>query len=147
MRTLSLSFFILLLTLYSCKKEVNVMRATVPIKSLQDVKLKNNRLYFPNSIVLQEAQDALNQEEKIDLSEWYQSIGFIPQEKLYIEVNEAYSKVDTREEYNDFMSKYKDLVYVTPVKSLSINGYYPFLSAILNSDGEVYVGNTLIKFN
>jgi len=137
--------FVLTFNFYSCKKDTP-LSASYPIKSLKDVSVKNGRLHFPSQKALQETRIALNQKEKIDLTEWYKGIGFKSMSQLYFKVNEEYSKVNTKEQYNSFIDKHKDYIYITPKKSISVQGFYPFLAQVLNINGEVSVGKSLVKY-
>jgi hypothetical protein len=135
-----------LLICVSCQKENISSNNTAPIESLQNVTLKNGRLHFPSKKELSAAETALNQEEQIDLTNWYNNLNFKSQQELYFEVNEVFSTVNNEEDYRKFQSKYNEVIYIDPNKSLLVKGYYPFLAPVLNTQGELYVGNALIKY-
>ncbi len=136
---------VLLLLATSCQKEIT-STVDAPIPALQNVTLKNGRLHFPDEASLRATQQAMNQEETVDLTEWVESMGILSIQELYLEVNEAYSHVQDEQGYREFMAKYEDVLYITPENSISVKGYYPFLAQVLTVDGEMYVGDALVKY-
>ena len=49
---------------------------------LENVTIKNGRLHFPSKRQLYNAEEALNQEERIDLTSWHNQIGFQRRDRL-----------------------------------------------------------------
>jgi hypothetical protein len=73
-------------------------------------------------------------------------LGFVSQQNLYFEINEAYSKVNNRTDYNSFEKKYADKIHINKNNSLLVEGYHPFLAPLLNTNAELYIGENLIKY-
>lgn len=136
---------VVLLIVTSCQKET-IPTVDAPIPALQNVMLKNGRLHFPDETSLRATEQVLNQKEAVNLSEWTTKIDMPSMQELYLEVNEAYSQVKDEQGYREFMQQYEEVLYITPEKSISIKGYYPFLAQVLNTDGEMYVGDKLVKY-
>lgn len=134
-----------LLVVTSCQKEVLPV-VDAPIPALQNVTLKNGRLHFPDEASLIAAEKAMNKEEAVSLTAWAEEMGIPSMHALYLEVNEAYSHVQNEQAYREFMAQYEDVLYITPENSISVKGYYPFLAQVLNTAGEMYVGDALVKY-
>ncbi len=141
-----LSYLSFLFLVFSCQKAPLVQHNESTLSFLEGVQLKNNRLHFPTFKALAKAQKALHQKEPLSLENWYKKYNFKSIQELYFEVNEAFSKVKTEQEYSLFLNQYKTSLYIDPAHSISVNGYYPFLAPILNTNGEIYVGTALLKY-
>ncbi len=146
MKRYFLSSLCLFLICFSCQKEKNSPVNPAPIEVLKNVTVKNGRLHFPSQKELSTTELALNQEKPIDLTNWYKNLNFKSQQELYFEVNDAFSTVQNEADYRAFQAMYDEVIYISPRKSLLVKGYYPFLAPVLNTQGELYVGNALIKY-
>lgn len=139
-------FAIPILFLLSCQHHAPELLPQAPLASLQGVKVKNGRLHFPNQAAYHETELAINSQEAIDLSSWHEQLGFCSMKKLHDQVQEDFAQVNNRASYNAFLRKHQDHLYITADSSISIQGYQPFFSQVLNTQGEVYIGNALVKY-
>jgi hypothetical protein len=62
------------------------------------------------------------------------------------EISEAFSLVTNKREYDAFMSTYSTQINITTDNSIRLNGYFHPYAAVLNTEGEVIIGNFLYKF-
>lgn len=130
--------------LVACERETSMIKA--PIPSLQEVHLINGRLHFPSQEAFENARLAINSEKPLDLSSWHTQIGFHSMKAKDDVIQSDFEKVKDRIAYQNFCNKHKNYLYITPDSSISTQAYEPFLSQLLNVDGEIYIANRLIKY-
>ncbi len=141
-----LTLLLIWLSLYSCQKEKIQMVLVWPVESLKEVKITNGRLHFPSIEAFYKTEIAINQKEPVDLADWHRQSDFVSMEMLFLEMQEAFSTVKEEAAYRRFRIHYEDYLFITADQSLSIYGYDPFVSQLLNTKGEVYIGASLVKY-
>jgi len=135
-----------ILLLVSCQVDPLEQLDLALIPALENVKIKNGRLHFPSQEEYNEVDLAINSKTPLDLRDWQDKIGFISMKKLDNEMQKTFSSVQTMSDYRIFLNSYQEHLHITVDSSISMNGYQPFFSQVLNVNGEVYIGNTLIKY-
>lgn len=140
------SFLLITFLLLSCQEDKLSTITKAPIPALENVRIKNGRLCFPSQKEFTVTELAINSQTSLDLSNWQKEIDFVSMKKLHNEVNEDFSTVESMNDYRTFLTNHQKYLHITNDSSISINGYQPFFSNLLNTDGEVYIGNSLIKY-
>lgn len=85
--------------------------------------------------------------EQNSLSNWtLERNGFVSMKMKDEEISAAFSLVTNKREYDAFMSTYSTQINITPDNSIRLNGYFYPYAAVLNTEGEVLIGNFLYKF-
>ncbi|WP_052598491.1 hypothetical protein [Aureispira sp. CCB-QB1] len=118
----------------------------LPIPSLSEVRLIDGRLHFPSQEQFDATRLAINRPMPIDVSEWQSKIGFHSMKMTFDAIQRDFEQVENRVDYQRFQEQHQDYLWMTPDSSVSIKGYHPFLSALLNINGEVSIANFLVKY-
>ena len=152
-RSYYLAMFIFFLFVSSCEKEqflsrVSVNKTEAELSSqFSDLpsKVLNGRLVFDSADDFYKAIEEVNNLTDNDLDIWEAQLHFNSERKFIVAVREAYEQLNTKEELDEFLSKYQGKIHF---EDGSISGKVPFrnISAFVGTDGWVYVGQSLYKF-
>jgi hypothetical protein len=145
MKNKALYLLLCISVIFACQKD-QLDSNTNSHTFLENVTIKNGRLHFPTKAQFYDAEEALNQEERINLINWHNEIGFYPMQRLYNKVNEDFKAITSLNQYQSFLDANSECLHITQDSAISINGYNPFLSQLLNIEGEIMIGGKLIKY-
>lgn len=81
-----------------------------------------------------------------EFNHWGDPKQFVSMRNTSIQLSDAYALVNSQESYDEFMTKYRGIVEITEKKSIDVQDYFPMYAGFLNTDGEIYIGESLFKF-
>lgn len=121
----------------SCKKENNSSEPN-------DITVVNGVLKFKNQEVLEATTRFIMNSTQEQLDVWEKQFpSFVSSRTVFNRQNVEFDALKTETEFNLFIEKYSESLYLSSDSTLTNKINSPLLSAISNSDGEFYVGDEI----
>jgi hypothetical protein len=142
------SFFLSLFL--SCNEESNLDELKTQNSIQKDVYVENGILVFENETAFDSINKVVNQFTDDQFETWQKGLGFVSAEKYLEPVFQEYDNLQSEQELDDFIAKYKGKLLIEKDEDGNYSVDYPYCSMlwlrIMNKNGVFKIGDILHSY-